>query len=99
MGDIERYMASVRLGPKGQIVIPRQVRAMFGISPGDMLMLLADVRSGIAIRPAESFIKIAEMMLGVSTNELNSGEPADQIQTIAREIKKAADAPQESEPE
>ena len=41
--DNERYyMASVRLGPKGQIVIPKDAREMFGLEPGDTLVLLAD---------------------------------------------------------
>ena len=28
--DDRHYMASVKLGPKGQIVIPKEARAMFG---------------------------------------------------------------------
>ena len=36
------YMTSVRLGPKGQIVIPKEVREMFGLDVGDQLVLLAD---------------------------------------------------------
>ena len=40
--DDRHYMASVKLGPKGQIVIPKEVRAMFGLEPGDTLVLLAD---------------------------------------------------------
>ena len=35
--DDRHYMASVKLGPKGQIVIPKEVRAMFGLEPGDTL--------------------------------------------------------------
>ena len=49
MGKDERYfMSSVKLGPKGQIVIPKEAREMFGIEPGDMLVLLADRKKGIA---------------------------------------------------
>ena len=36
------YMASVRIGPKGQIVIPKEARDLFGLEPGDTLVLLAD---------------------------------------------------------
>ena len=52
--DNERYyMASVRLGPKGQIVIPKDAREMFGLEPGDTLVLLADKKRGIALQTTE----------------------------------------------
>lgn len=44
-----KYMATVKVGPKGQIVIPAEVREMFGIRPGDTLLLLADQTEGIAL--------------------------------------------------
>ena len=43
------YISTVSLGEKGQIVIPKKMRDMFGIQPGDTLLLLADVKRGIAI--------------------------------------------------
>ena len=45
-----KYLASVKLGPKGQIVVPKEVREMFGVRPGDTLLLLADVNRGIALQ-------------------------------------------------
>lgn len=42
---------TVKVGEKGQIVIPKEARDMFGICPGDSLMLLADEEKGIAIPP------------------------------------------------
>ena len=45
--DDRYYMSSVKLGPKGQIVIPKEARAMFGLEPGDTLVLLADTKKGI----------------------------------------------------
>lgn len=44
-----KYMAPVKVGPKGQIVIPAEAREMLGIRPGDTLLLLADQTEGIAI--------------------------------------------------
>ena len=47
------YMSSVRLGPQGQIVIPKEARDMFGLQPGDTLVLLADKKKGLALQTAE----------------------------------------------
>lgn len=44
------FMASVKIGPKGQIVIPKEAREMFGLESGDMLVLLADAKRGIALQ-------------------------------------------------
>ena len=58
-----KFMATVKVGPKGQIVIPAEVREMFGILPGDTLLLLADQVEGIAIpeqtRAREIFTRIS----------------------------------------
>ena len=53
-----KFMATVKLGTKGQIVIPKEAREMFGLKEGDALLLLADKNQGIAIQPfayAEAF--------------------------------------------
>lgn len=58
----ERYfMASVKLGPKGQIVIPKEAREMFGIVPGDTVVLLADRKKGIALQRVD---KLSPMLRG-----------------------------------
>ena len=51
--DDRHYMSSVKIGPKGKIVIPKEARDMFGIGPGDTLVLLADKKRGIALQTAE----------------------------------------------
>ncbi|MDO4851119.1 MAG: AbrB/MazE/SpoVT family DNA-binding domain-containing protein [Actinomycetota bacterium] len=43
------------VGAKGQIVIPKEARDMFGIHPGDTLIILGDVERGLAIPPKEQF--------------------------------------------
>ena len=54
MGRNDRYfMSSVKIGPKGQIVIPKEARDMFGLEPGDTLVLLADRKKGLALQTAD----------------------------------------------
>ncbi len=48
-----KFMATVKIGAKGQIVIPKEVRDMFHLSVGDSLVLMADQGQGIAIQPFE----------------------------------------------
>ena len=50
-----KYAWTVTVGTKGQIVIPKEARDVFGIEPGDTLILLGDEKQGIAIPPKESF--------------------------------------------
>lgn len=53
-----KYLATVKIGPKGQIVIPKEVREMFSLNADDALLLMADRNQGIALQPfsyAESF--------------------------------------------
>ena len=64
-----KFACTVRVGEKGQIVIPKEARQMFGIEPGDTLMLLADEKRGIAIPPKTEFEKLARHMLAVSFAE------------------------------
>ena len=37
-----KYIWTVTVGEKGQIVIPKQAREIFDIKPGDNLIILAD---------------------------------------------------------
>jgi AbrB family looped-hinge helix DNA binding protein len=55
-----KYASTVRVGEKGQIVIPKAARDLFEIKPGDTLLLLADVRRGIAIVRPDLFEQFPE---------------------------------------
>lgn len=70
-----KYMAMVRVGEKGQIVIPKPARDMFAIQSGDTLLLLADEERGIAIISPElhEFPALPELWKGGETD----GGPVD----------------------
>ena len=50
-----RFIVSVKVGPKGQITIPAEARKMFDIKTGDTLMVVGDKERGIALVSAEEF--------------------------------------------
>ena len=53
--DNNRFIVSVKVGPKGQITIPKEAREMFDIKEGSTLMVMGDVDKGLAIMKADSF--------------------------------------------
>ena len=55
-----KYAWTATVGEKGQIVIPKQARDIFGINPGDTLILLGDEKRGIAIPPKGTFAELFE---------------------------------------
>lgn len=57
-GPEGRYAWTATVGEKGQIVIPKQARELFGIKPGDTLLLLGDEKKGIAIPPKGAFAEL-----------------------------------------
>jgi len=63
-GTEGKYAWTVTVGTKGQIVIPKEARELFGISPGDNLILLGDVEQGIAIPPVKSFDELFRQIFG-----------------------------------
>lgn len=55
----EKYAWTATVGEKGQIVIPKQARELYGIQPGDNLIILGDRKKGIAIPPKSSLAEYA----------------------------------------
>lgn len=68
------FMASVKLGPKGQIVIPKEAREMFGVGPGDTLVLLCDKKRGIALQTADKLNPLMQKLF----NELPLPEDGEE---------------------
>ncbi len=49
----KHVFGTVKVGERGQIVIPKEAREIFEINPGDRLLVLGDEDQGIAIVKAE----------------------------------------------
>ena len=45
----KHIFGTARVGDRGQIVIPKDAREVFGIRPGDTLLILGDEENGILI--------------------------------------------------
>lgn len=65
-----KYAWTATVGEKGQIVIPKQARDIFGIKPGDTLLILGNEKRGIAIPPKGAFAEL----FGVAFQEKEGGE-------------------------
>ena len=48
-----KYAWMVKIGEKGQFVIPKEARDLFDLQPGQEILVLGDVSRGIAILPRE----------------------------------------------
>ncbi len=57
----DKYLFGVvKVGDKGQIVIPKEAREVFGIKAGDSLLVLGDVNKGLALVKTQIFDSAVE---------------------------------------
>ncbi|MGM9521260.1 MAG: AbrB/MazE/SpoVT family DNA-binding domain-containing protein [Oscillospiraceae bacterium] len=87
--DSAPFMSSVKVGPKGQIVIPKEARDMFGIEPGDTLILLAHPKKGIAVERPSFFAKLADAIFtnkAEALRELGDSDSADDPEHFAGKL-------------
>ena len=68
MEEKERFIVSVKVGPKGQITIPKEAREMFNINEGDTLMVMGDKERGLALLKDDLFYVL---MKGIVPNDSN----------------------------
>lgn len=66
--DGKYIFGTVKVGEKGQIVIPKQAREVFNIKPGDTLLLLGDEAQGIAVVKNDLFKQFAYDILSAQEN-------------------------------
>ena len=64
----KHFFGVVTVGERGQIVIPKQARSVFGISAGDKLVVLGEDNQGIAIVKADNFESFAKTILEALKN-------------------------------
>jgi len=59
----QHIFGTVKVGEKGQIVIPKEARRIFGIKPGDTLLVLGDEAQGLAVVKADVMQELAVNIL------------------------------------
>ena len=55
----KHIFGTVKVGERGQIVIPKEAREIIDINPGDYLLVLGDEEQGIAIVKADVLKEVA----------------------------------------
>ena len=75
MSREDRYfMSSVKIDPKGQIVIPKEARDMFGLQPGDTLVLMADRKKGLALQTVDKLNPLMKSVFNSLPSEREEAE-------------------------
>ena len=64
-----RVFGTARVGDRGQIVIPKEAREMFGIQPGDTLLILGETEAGLIISRPEALNDLADKLLNNISKE------------------------------
>ena len=60
--DDKYIFGVVKVGDKGQIVIPKDARNVYGINPGDSLIVLGD-QKGMALLKTEVFQSVIDQAM------------------------------------
>lgn len=59
----QRVFGTAKVGDRGQIVIPKEARDLYGIKPGDTLLLLGDEETGLIVTQPEVLNNLANQIL------------------------------------
>ena len=65
----DKFVGISKVGEKGQIVIPKEVRQMCDIQPGDSLVVLCDKEKGIALIKAEAIESFTSQILNKGSDK------------------------------
>ena len=58
-----KFAWMVKIGEKGQFVIPKEARELFDLKPGDEILVLGDKSKGIAIPPKEKQNEVVKQLM------------------------------------
>ena len=61
-GNSKRVFGTAKVGDRGQIVIPKEARELFGIKPGDTLLILGEEDTGLIVSRPEVLSSIANQI-------------------------------------
>lgn len=61
--DKNKFVGICKVGEKGQIVIPIEVRKMFNINSGDSIIVLCDKNKGIALVKSDFIEDLTDKVL------------------------------------
>jgi len=66
----QRVFGTAKVGDRGQIVIPKEARELFGIKPGDTLLILGEEDTGLIVSRPEVLRDLADQIFdGVKKEE------------------------------
>ena len=63
MKKARHIFGTAKVGDRGQIVIPKDARELYGIHPGDTLLILGDEENGMIVTKPEVLSSLAEKIL------------------------------------
>ncbi|MHB1347428.1 MAG: AbrB/MazE/SpoVT family DNA-binding domain-containing protein [Candidatus Humimicrobiaceae bacterium] len=63
LNNEKHTFSTVKVGERGQIVIPKETRDMFSIKPGDNLIIIANKTRGIVIIKSDKIKEFAREIL------------------------------------
>ena len=58
-GNARRVFGTAKVGDRGQIVIPKEARELFGIQPGDTLLIVGEENTGLIVSRPEVLTNLA----------------------------------------
>lgn len=67
----KHLFGNVKVGERGQIVIPKEAREVFDIKPGDKLVVLGDEGQGIALVKESVFMASVEAALSAARKTID----------------------------